>query len=55
MKYRTQILGPLFTATGGLIVSHAAGYTTLLESLTGITAASTLTIAILLFKWADVE
>jgi len=55
MKYKTQFLGPLFTGVGGLIVGFGADITTLDQTLNGITAVSTLMIAIMLYKWADVE
>lgn len=55
MKYRTQILGPLFTATGGFILGYGADLITLLEALNGIQAVSLLVIAIGLYKWADME
>lgn len=55
MKYKTQFLGPLFTATGGFILGFGANVITLLEALQGISAVSTLMIAIMLFKWADME
>lgn len=55
MKYRTQFLGPLFTATGGFIVASTTNVITLAEALDGITAVSTLMIAVMLYKWADME
>jgi len=55
MKYRTQFLGPLFTATGGFIVGFGADVITLAEALQGISSVSTLMIAVMLFKWADME
>lgn len=55
MNYRTQFLGPLFTATGGFIVGFGADVITLTEALQGVTAVSSLMIAIMLYKWADME
>lgn len=55
MKYKTQFLGPLFTGTGGFILGFGADVITLGQALDGITAVSTLMIAITLFKWADME
>jgi len=55
LKYRTQLLGPLFTATGGFIVASTTGVISLGEALQGVTAVSTLMIAIMLYKWADME
>jgi len=55
LNYRTQFLGPLFTATGGFIVGFGADVISLLEALQGVSAVSTLMIAVMLFKWADME
>lgn len=54
LKYKTQFLGPLFTGVGGLMVGFGADIITLDQTLNGITAVSTLMIAIMMYKWADV-
>jgi len=54
INYRTQFLGPLFTAVGGFILGFGANIITLTEALNGITAVSVLMIAIMRYKWADV-
>lgn len=55
MDYKTQFLGPLFTAVGGFILGYGANIITLLEALNGIQAVSVLMLSIMAYKWSDVQ
>ena len=55
MNYRTKFLGPLFLGTTGLIIAYSNGILNINEVFNGITAISLVTIATMMFSWADMK